>query len=415
MKRHNGLVLFILVLVVAVLAVVSAFGNRVWSGLGYENINLGLDLRGGVYVVYEAVDYTPSEEEMNSAISMIQQRMDNNGWTEAEVAAEGTNRIRIEIPGVEDAETAINEIGQTAHLYFLDPEGNVVVDGINVKDAKRSTSSENGTPQPVVSLTFDDVGTKGFAEATQANIGKQIYILLDDQIISAPTVNTAILNGQAMITGNFTNDEAQKLADLIKSGSLPFDLRVIESNSIGARLGATSLSTSLFAGVIGISLVLLFMLLFYRGLGFIADWALLIYMGLDVLVLSLFNVTLTLPGIAGIILSIGMAVDGNVIIFERIKEELRMGRSVGTSIKNGFSNALSAIIDGNVTTIIAGVILYLLGTGTIKGFAQTLVIGIVLSMFSSIVITRLLINSFHGLGVSNPAFYGVKPQADKEV
>ena len=259
------------------------------------------------------------------------------------------------------------------------------------------------------------MGTKGFAEATQANIGKQIYILLDDQIISAPTVNTAILNGQAMITGNFTNDEAQKLADLIKSGSLPFDLRVIESNSIGARLGATSLSTSLFAGVIGISLVLLFMLLFYRGLGFIADWALLIYMGLDVLVLSLFNVTLTLPGIAGIILSIGMAVDGNVIIFERIKEELRMGRSVGTSIKNGFSNALSAIIDGNVTTIIAGVILYLLGTGTIKGFAQTLVIGIVLSMFSSIVITRLLINSFHGLGVSNPAFYGVKPQADKEV
>ncbi|MCD7855022.1 MAG: protein translocase subunit SecD, partial [Clostridiales bacterium] len=274
--------------------------------------------------------------------------------------------------------------------------------------AYKSTSSQNGVSQVVVALEFDSVGKQAFAEATQNNIGNRIYILLDDQIISAPTVNTAILDGSAIITGDFTNEEAQKLANLIKSGSLPFDLRVIESNSIGARLGASSLSTSLFAGLIGIILVFLFILLVYRGLGFLADWALIIYIGLDVLILSLFNVTLTLPGIAGIILSIGMAVDGNVIIFERIKEEIAAGRSTGTAIKNGFNSALSAIVDGNVTTIIAGVILYILGTGTIRGFAQTLIIGLVLSMFTSLVITRLLVNAFHKLGVTSPAFYAAK-------
>ncbi|MCC8097721.1 MAG: protein translocase subunit SecD, partial [Eubacterium sp.] len=354
------------------------------------------------------VDYTPTDAELRSAVSMMQERLDRNTWTEAEVASEGFDRIRVEIPGVEDAETAINEIGQTAHLYFMDEDGNVVVDGANVKDAYKSTSSQNGVSQVVVALEFDSTGASAFAEATQNNIGKQIYILLDDSVISAPTVNTAILDGSAIITGDFTNEEAQNLANLIKSGSLPFDLRVIESNSIGARLGASSLSTSLFAGVIGIILVLLFMLIAYKGLGFLADWALLIYIGLDVLVLSLFEVTLTLPGIAGILLSIGMAVDANVIIFERIKEELIIGRSTGTAIKNGFSNALSAIIDGNVTTIIAGVVLYLLGTGTIMGFAQTLIIGIVLSMFTALVITRLLVNAFFRLGVTNPKFYGVK-------
>ncbi len=408
MKRKNGLTLLILGLLAVLLAVISIFGNSVWDHLGYQNINLGLDLRGGVYVVYEAVDYTPSDAEMSSAVSMIQQRLDSNNWTEAEVSSEGTDRIRVEIPGVEDAETAINEIGQTAHLYFTDEEGNVLVDGSNVTDAYKSTSSQNGVSQVVVALEFDSTGKAAFAEATQNNIGNRIYILLDDQVISAPTVNTAILDGSAIITGDFTNEEAQKLANLIKSGSLPFDLRVIESNSIGARLGASSLSTSLFAGLIGIILVFLFILLVYRGLGFLADWALIIYIGLDVLILSLFNVTLTLPGIAGIILSIGMAVDGNVIIFERIKEEIAAGRSTGTAIKNGFNSALSAIVDGNVTTIIAGVILYILGTGTIRGFAQTLIIGLVLSMFTSLVITRLLVNAFHKLGVTSPAFYAAK-------
>ncbi len=408
MKRKNGLTLLILGLLAVLLAVISIFGNSVWDHLGYQNINLGLDLQGGVYVVYEAVDYTPSDAEMSSAVSMIQQRIDSNGWTEAEVSSEGTDRIRVEIPGVEDAETAINEIGQTAHLYFTDEEGNVLVDGANVKDAYKSTSSQNGVSQVVVALEFDSVGKEAFAEATQNNIGKPIYILLDDQVISYPTVNSAIFDGSAIISGDFDNEYAQKLANLIKSGSLPFDLRVIESNSIGARLGASSLSTSLFAGLIGIILVFLFILIVYRGLGFIADWALIIYIGLDILVLSLFNVTLTLPGIAGIILSIGMAVDGNVIIFERIKEEIATGRSTGTAIKNGFNSALSAIVDGNVTTIIAGVILYILGTGTIKGFAQTLIIGLVLSMFTSLVITRLLVNSFHKLGVTSPAFYAAK-------
>ncbi len=408
MKNKNGFVVFLMAVLVVALGAAAIFGQSVWSRLGYQNISLGLDLRGGVYVVYEAVDYTPNEDEMASAVSMIQQRLDSNNWTEAEVASEGTNRIRVEIPGVDDAETAINEIGQTAHLYFMDESGNVVVDGKNVKDAYRSTSSQNGVSEVVVALEFDDEGSKAFADATQNNIGKPIYIYMDNDVISAPKVNTAILDGSAIIEGDFTNEEAQTLANLIKSGSLPFDLRVIESNSIGARLGASSLSTSLVAGLIGIALVLLFMLIVYRGLGFIADWALLIYIGLDVLVLSLFEVTLTLPGIAGIILSIGMAVDANVIIFERIKEEIAAGRSTGTAIKNGFSHALSAIVDGNVTTIIAGVILYLLGTGTIRGFAQTLIIGIVLSMFTALVITRILVNAFFRMGVTKPGFYAAK-------
>ncbi len=408
MKRKNGLILFILVLAAILLAVISLYGNQVWSHLGYQNINLGLDLQGGTYIVFEAADgYNPTEKELNSAISMIQNRLDSNNWMEAEVTAEGTNRIRVEIPGV-DNKTAVSTIGQTAHLYFLDENMNVVVDGKNVKDAYKSTNSENGVSQIVVALEFDAEGTKAFADATSANVGKQIYIMLDNSIISAPKVNTAITNGSAIITGDFTNEEAQNLANLIKSGSLPFDLNQIEVNTIGARLGANALKTSFIAGVIGIALVLLFMLIVYRGLGFIADWALIIYMGLDILVLSLFNVTLTLPGIAGIILSIGMAVDANVIIFERIKEELRTGRSAGTAIKNGFSSALSAIVDGNVTTIIAGVILYALGTGTIKGFAQTLIIGIVLSMFTALVITHILTNAFNKLGVTSPAFYSVK-------
>jgi len=410
MKNKKSIFILIVLLIVAIgVNYLAYFGtDKASKTLSAGNIKQGLDLSGGVYIVYEAQKDAPTEEEMASAVSMIQARLDAKGWSEAEVAKEGTKRIRVEIPGVEDAETAINEIGQTAKLYFMDEAGNVVVDGANVANATKATYSQNGAAQVVVSLEFDDVGKEAFKKATTENVGKRIFILLDNNIISAPTVNTAITDGKAVIEGNFTVEGAEELAALIRAGSLPFDLKVLEMNNVGARLGINSLKTSIFAGVIGISLVLLFMLVFYRVSGFAADWALAIYIGLELIILNGLNITLTLPGIAGIILSVGMAVDANVIIFERIKEELKSGRHIKLALNNGFSRAFPAILDSNITTLIACFVLFWLGTGPIKGFAQTLMIGIILSMFTALFVTRLIINGLVGIGIKNPKLYGGK-------
>ena len=415
MKTKNVFILLLILLVAAGLSAVSYFGVP-YKGVKYgnaANIKQGLDLKGGVYIVYEADKQTPSQDEMESAVSMIQERLDNRGWTEAEVAIEGQNgnRIRVEIPGVDDAQTAVDDIGSTAHLTFCDEEGNVLVDGKNVSDAQPASTGVDGY---IVSLTFDSEGTKAFADATAANIGKPLVIMMDDIMISAPTVNAAITGGQAQITGNFTLEQVKNLASKIKSGSLPFKLNVIDYSEVGARLGANSLSTSMFAGAIGIFLVFVFMLLFYRIPGIAADIALVIYTAIVLIIMSLFKLTLTLPGMAGIVLSIGMAVDANVIIFERIKEEANMGKTVKTCIKNGFSRALPAILDGNITTLIACAVLWWLGTGPIKGFAQTLSIGIVVSMFTAIFITRLILNALLGAGLKNPTFYGKSLRADSE-
>jgi len=410
MKDKKSIFILIVLLIVAIgVNYLAYFGtDKASKTLSAGNIKQGLDLSGGVYIVYEAQKDAPTEEEMASAVSMIQARLDAKGWSEAEVAKEGTKRIRVEIPGVEDAETAINEIGQTAKLYFMDETGNVVVDGANVANATKATYNQNGAAQVVVSLEFDDVGKEAFKKATTENVGKRIFILLDNNIISAPTVNTAITDGKAVIEGNFTVEGAEELAALIRAGSLPFDLKVLEMNNVGARLGINSLKTSIFAGVVGISLVLLFMLVFYRVSGFAADWALAIYIGLELIILNGLNITLTLPGIAGIILSVGMAVDANVIIFERIKEELKSGRHIKLALNNGFSRAFPAILDSNITTLIACFVLFWLGTGPIKGFAQTLMIGIILSMFTALFVTRLIINGLVGIDIKNPKLYGGK-------
>ena len=320
----------------------------------YKNIKLGLDLKGGVYIVYQADKENPTEQEMNAAVSMLQERVAYKGWYDAEVSKENTNRIRVEIPGVEDAAATANEIGTAAHLTFKDENGNVLVDGENVKNADKAFQNN----QVVVTLDFDSEGTKKFADATQANLNKRISIYMDDMLLSAPTVNSAI--------------------------------------------------TSVFGGAIGILLVFLFMLIVYRVCGFAADLALAIYIGLIMVIMSLFGVTLTLPGVAGIVLSVGMAVDANVIIFERIKEEINLGKSIKTSIKNGFAKALSAILDGNITTLITCAVLLWLGTGPIKGFAQTLMLGIVLSMFTALVITRIILNALLEIGLKNPKMYGGK-------
>ncbi|MBQ9092081.1 MAG: protein translocase subunit SecD, partial [Anaerotignum sp.] len=360
MKFQGRLRLLIMLIAAIVLSVLSYRGVGADGKFSVNQIEQGLDLRVGVDIVYEADKEVVTKAEMAAAISLLQGRLDWNGWTEAEVAQEGDKRIRVQIPGVKNAEDAIQQIGQTAQLTFVDNAGNVLLTGDMVETAEKQVGAvdANGPSVPYVALEFDEEGTKRFAEATAENIGQVIYIVMDDEIISAPVVQTAITNGQAMITGHFGGEEAEELASLIRAGSLPFDLNVIQMKNVGARLGADALSIGVLAGIVGIALVLVFMLGKYKLLGFAADWALVIYIGLELIILSLFHVTLTLPGIAGLILSIGMAVDANIVIFERIKEELVTGNTLRVAIKNGFKWATPAILDGNVTTLIAAVVLF---------------------------------------------------------
>ncbi|WP_418417587.1 protein translocase subunit SecD [Anaerotignum lactatifermentans] len=410
MKARGRIMLVIMLVIAAALSFVSYQGIGEGKTLSAGNIKQGLDLSGGVYIVYEADKEDVTAEEMQAAVSLIQGRMDWNGWTEAEVAQEGTNRIRVDIPGVENAEEAIREIGQTAQLSFVDETGKVLLTGDMVADAtKQVGATQKGVnAEPYVALKFNDEGKQLFAEATAANIGKPIYIVMDGEVISAPMVQSAITTGEASITGNFTGESAEELASLIRAGSLPFNLNVIQMKNVGARLGADALATGVKAGAIGLALVLIFMLVVYKVLGFAADLALIIYVGLELILLNAFNITLTLPGIAGIILSVGMAVDANVVVFERLKEELVEGKTLRVAVKNGFSRALPAILDGNVTTLIAAVVLFFLGSGTVKGFATTLSMGIIISMFTALVVTRLIVNGLMQGGCSNPKYYGMR-------
>ncbi|OUN45265.1 protein translocase subunit SecD [Anaerotignum lactatifermentans] len=410
MKARGRIILVIMLVIAAALSFVSYQGIGEGKTLSAGNIKQGLDLSGGVYIVYEADKEDVTAEEMQAAVSLIQGRMDWNGWTEAEVAQEGTNRIRVDIPGVENAEEAIREIGQTAQLSFVDETGKVLLTGDMVADATKQVGAikQGGNAEPYVALKFNDEGKQLFAEATAANIGKPIYIVMDGEVISAPMVQSAITTGEASITGSFTGESAEELASLIRAGSLPFNLNVIQMKNVGARLGADALATGVKAGAIGLALVLIFMLVVYKVLGFAADLALIIYVGLELILLNAFNITLTLPGIAGIILSVGMAVDANVVIFERLKEELVEGKTLRVAVKNGFSRALPAILDGNVTTLIAAVVLFFLGSGTVKGFATTLSMGIIISMFTALVVTRLIVNGLMQGGCSNPKYYGMR-------
>ena len=410
MKFQGRFRLFLMLVVAIGLSVLSYRGIGAEGKLSVSQIEQGLDLSGGVDIVYEADQEFVSESEMNAAISLLQGRMDWNGWTEAEVAKEGSKRIRVQIPGVENAEEAIDKIGQTGQLSFVDSRGQVLLTGDMVATAEKQVGQvdEYSGSMPYVALEFNEEGAKLFAEATAANIGQVIHIVMDDEVISSPVVQTAITDGHAMITGQFDGEEAEELASLIRAGSLPFDLNVLQMKNVGARLGADALSGGIKAGFIGVALVLIFMIGKYKLLGFAAAWALIIYIGLELILLSLFHVTLTLPGIAGLVLSIGMAVDANIVIFERIREELVSGNTLRVSIKNGFKRATPAILDGNVTTLIAAVVLFFLGSGTIKGFATTLMIGILISMFTALFVTRLIVNGLMQAGIHNPKYYGLR-------
>ena len=384
----------------------------VFGYFGYDtmdDIKLGLDLAGGVSITYQAVEENPSSEEMSDTIYKLQQRVQNYS-TEAEVYQEGSNRINIDIPGVSDANAILEELGKPGSLIFVDESGNTILTGDQVASAKAAIQEKNGQKSYVVSLTFTEEGAKTFADATAKNIGKRIGIIYDGSMVSYPTVNSAITGGECYIDGMQDYDEAENLAATIRIGSLSLELEELRSNVVGAKLGQEAIATSLKAGAIGFGIVAVFMIAVYLVPGLASVLALCLYVSLELVLLSAFEVTLTLPGIAGIILSIGMAVDANVIIFTRIKEEIGVGKTVKSAIKTGFSKALSAIIDGNVTTLIAAVVLFWRGSGTVKGFASTLALGIVLSMFTALFVTKAILSALYNLGLDDPKFYGVSKE-----
>ena len=426
-NRKKGLLQLLVIIVVTGLCAFTTLGGFTDSHRGSaQNIKLGLDLAGGVSITYQAVKDNPTDTEMSDTIAMMQDRAEVYS-TESSVVQEGNNRISIDIPGVENADEVLESLGKEGSLDFVaaddmtfDDNGNpkytkVVCSGKHVKNAEAGTQQDEITKNKeyVVQLSFNAKGTKKFAEATAAAYPsrKQIYIVYDGKVLSAPAVQAEITNGQAVISGSFkTYAEADELASMIRIGALPVELKEIQSQVVGAQLGQDAITTSLIAGAIGFGLVVLFMLVFYRLPGLAASIALLFYLVVMLVALNLLNITLTLPGVAGIILNIGMAVDANVIIFTRIKEELRKGKSVQASIKLGFDKALSAIIDGNVTTLIAAVVLYIKGSGTVKGFATTLAMGIILSMFTSLVITKIILNAMYALGVDDVKYFGVEKE-----
>ena len=386
-----------------------------------NGIRLGLDLVGGSRIVYEAeipdgYNQANLADDMNSVQKVIRQRLTDKGFTEATVTLTGDNRVTVEIPQITNPEEAVQTLGTTAQLTFVDADGKEWLTGSDIKKATYGYGRPTGnevTDVHYVQVQFTSEGQKKFAEAT-GNIAARtdgtniMAIVMDNQVISSPSVSSQIDSDSCVISGSFTRDSASELADLINAGQIPFSLKQVELRSVGPQLGADAMRTSLTAGAIGIVLVMLFMLIVYRIPGLVASIALCFYMVLEALIFSLVRVNLSLPGIAGIILSIGMAVDANVIIFERVKEELKNGKTVKSAIDSGFKRAFTAILDSNITTLIACAVLFFLGTGTIVGFATTLGIGVIVSMFTALTVTHFLLNRMVDFRIRNPKAYGLR-------
>lgn len=447
MKKSRGiLILLITVLLLGGLSYIGVYGVGQDKTGSASSIKLGLDLAGGVSITYQVVgEEEPDEADMKDTIYKLQQRVTGYS-TEAIVYQEGTDRINIEIPGESDAESILEDLGKPGALYFIaqkdssgnnnyeqvmamnvdgsysydyslnktieeiKEDGSIVLVGTDVKSAKAGYRNDSmGNQNALVALELTEEGTTKFAEATRAAYanGESIAIYYDGRFISVPSVNSVITGGTAEITGMKSFEDAEKVASTIRIGGLKLELEELHSKVVGAQLGSEAIRTSILAAAVGIGLVILFMIAVYFLPGFAASLALCLYVAMIVILLDGFDITLTLPGVAGIILSIGMAVDANVIIFARIREELATGKTVKSAVKIGFDKALSAIIDGNVTTLIAAAVLWIKGTGSVKGFAQTLVLGIALSMFTALVITRLLLNAFYAAGFKSEKWYGV--------
>ncbi len=407
MKKSKAAV--ILAVILAAFVGLAYYASIILSstGIGEDmSIPLGLDLSGGVSITYQVVDENPSAEDMSDTIYKLQKRVDSYS-TEASVYQVGDDRITVEIPGVQDANQILEDLGNPGSLEFQMPDGTVFMTGDMVADAQAATQTDTyGNKEYVVALKLTDEGAKIFGEVTSENIGKNLPIVYDGETISYPRVQTAITGGEAQITGMADFEEAETLATQIRIGSLSLQLSELESSVVGAQLGSQAIASSLKAGAIGLAIVMVFMIVMYAVPGIAASLALAIYTTLVIATLYLFDITLTLPGIAGIILGIGMAVDANVIVFARVREEIATGKSVQTSMKIGFQKAMSAILDGNITTLIASVVLMALGSGTVKGFAYTLMIGIILSLFTAMVVTRYILYSLYALGLKSEKLYG---------
>ena len=405
-RRNSWIVIAgaVLLLLLSAFTALVGWGPTKTGSVG--NVRLGLDLSGGVSVTYQAKEENPSAEDMKDTVYKLQKRVENYS-TEARVYQEGPNRINVEIPGEQDADAVLAELGKPGALKFKLEDGTVVLDGSRVVSAEpASQRDEMGNAETVVELKFDDEGSKAFQKATGEHVGEAILIEYDGEVISAPTVKSEIAGGSAVITGMSGREEAESLSSFIRIGSLSLELEELRSNVVGAELGENALRSSLIAGAIGIALIILIMISAYRVPGAVAGFVLLLYAALDAVLLNAFDMTLTLPGIAGIILSIGMAVDANVIVYSRIREEISAGASPKGAINSGFRKSLSAVIDGSVTTVIAALVLNFMGTGSVKGFAQTLMLGVVLSAFTALVVSRAVMTALCELGVSDPKWYG---------
>ena len=416
MKNSRSKSVFFLVVILIATFAYTAFAGISAGGMEIKSavskIKQGLDLKGGVFVLYEAdTDITGTELDdiMDQTIAVFRKRIDSMGLTEPLIVREGEKRIRIELPGVENAQQALDTIGKTAQLQFITVREEIVVTGADVKNAKVVIDQKENTP--VVALEFTPEGAQKFADATAKLAVNQepLLIVLDNEVISSPVVNVAIPDGNATISGNFTVESASELANLIRGGALPVNFTEVQSSIVTATLGEDALARSITGALIGIALVMVFMTVYYRIPGLSASIALSGYMVIVAYIYQLIGVTLTLPGIAALILSVGMAVDANVIIFERIKEEIRDGKSVRVAIDSGFKKAMSTILDSQITTFIAGIVLYYFGTGQIKGFAITLMIGIIASMFTALFVTKLILrNMVNGFSIKDKKLFGVQ-------
>jgi len=402
--NKNSSIFFVSVIVIVLAALLFFAGKPIVSSM-----NLGLDLRGGLRVVLQAQEKSGKEvskDTLQKAVGILRDRVDKLGVKETALYQQGTDRVVVEIAGTSDPEAAVDILKNTAELEFWDEQGKVLVTGKHLTDAKAQSAGSQSSGEFNVAISFDKVGAKQFADATTANVGKPIAIVLDGKAISSPNVKQAITDGNAVIEGNFTAKEAEELAVLLRSGALPVSLKVIEKRSIGPTLGADSLQKSINAGIVGLIAILVFMLGYYRLPGLVADISLILY-GIVVLgVMALLHSVLTLPGIAGFVLGIGIAVDANVIIYERLKEELRAGKTLVAAIEAGYNRAFWTIFDSNITTLITAAVLYFLGTGPVRGFAVTLSIGIVASMVIALYFTKWMLVMFSNL-TKNQKLYGI--------
>lgn len=409
--KVRSTILFILTLVIIV--AFACAGGKGFEVAGWEfksfnkAITKGLDLQGGVSVLMEIQDENVTKDDLDKTRQLIDLRVNKLGVAETSVTVEGDRRVRVEIPGEYDSKELVDSLSKTGNLTFKDSEGKEVLNGTDVDEA--SVVINNSTNAPVVSLKLTDEGAKKFAEATEANLNKTISIYMDEDKISSPRVSSIITDGNAIIEGSGNLDEAKNLAGLINAGALPVTVKAIQIENVGAQLGAEALPNAVKAGLIGIAIIFVFMIIYYRIPGIIASIALTLYVCLVLLVFAEADVALTLPGIAAFLLTVGMAVDANVLVFERVREELKNGMSVKSAVDKGFKNALSSIIDSNVTTIIAALVLYFMGTGSVKGFAVTLMIGIAVSMFTAVVVTRTLMKWAVDMGMLKSNWqFGVK-------